>query len=147
MEIKVFKVNSIDELKDVIENIEKEESIEKKKDAERGCEEATARYDRFIDLIIDLAVCTADCGQFTRDSEIFREHMHEAPIHIKRSFYRNFSKMFDEIEKDIMGLTAELVALNIFLKKMGSDDKEHHEKGKDKSHPKSKKENSNLEKK
>lgn len=138
MKIKVIKVNSIDELKDVIENIEKEESVEKK-DAERGCEEATERYDRFIDLIIDLAVCIAECGKFTRDSEIFREHMHEEPIHIKRSFYRNFSKMFDEIEKDIMGITAECVVLNDLLKKMGSNEKEPNEKGIDKSHPKSKK--------
>lgn len=139
IKIKVIEVNSIDELKDVIENTKKEENVEKKKDAERGCEEATARYDRFIDLIIDLAVCTADCGQFTRDSEIFREHMHEAPYHIKRSFYRNFSKMFDEIEKDIMGITAECVVLNDLLKKTGSNEKELNEKGIDKSHPKSKK--------
>lgn len=139
MEIKVFKVNSLDELKDVIENIEKEENIERKRDAERGCKEATARYDRFIDLIIDLAVCIAESGQFTRDSEIFREHMHEAPFHIKRSFYLNFSKMFDEIEKDIMGITAECVAINDLIKKMGSNDKEHNEKGKDNYQPKSKK--------
>lgn len=130
MKIKVIKVNSLDELKDVTENIENEGNVEKKKDVELGHGEATARYDRFIDLIIDLAVCIADCGEFTRDSEIFREHMHETPIHIKRSFYRNFSKMFDEIEKDIMGITAECVTLNNLLKKTGSNEKETNEKGK-----------------
>ena len=51
MEIKVFKVNSIDELEDVLKNIK--ESSEK--DIKIACEEDNERYDLFIDLIIDLS--------------------------------------------------------------------------------------------
>ena len=126
MEIKVFKVNSIDELEDVLKNIK--ESSEK--DIKIACEEDNERYDLFIDLIIDLSLCVADSKQFAIDSEVFRKYLHEAPLHIKSSFYKNFSIMFDEIEKDIMGLTAECAILKNSSKKSSSNDKEQNEKGK-----------------
>lgn len=126
MEIKVFKVNSIDELDDVLKNIK--ESSEK--DIKIACEEDNERYDLFIDLIIDLSLCVSDSKQFAIDSEVFRKYLHEAPLHIKSSFYKNFSIMFDEIEKDIMGLTAECAILKNISKKSSSNDKEQNEKGK-----------------
>ena len=126
MEIKVFKVNSIDELEDVLKDI-KESSEEDNKIA---CEEENERYDLFIDLIIDLSLCVSDSKQFAIDSEVFRKYLHEAPLHIKSSFYKNFSIMFDEIEKDIMGLTAECAVLRNISKKSSSNDKEQNEKGK-----------------
>lgn len=126
MEIKVFKVNSIDELEDVLKNI-KESSEE---DIKIACEEDNKRYDLFIDLIIDLSLCVSDSKQFAIDSEVFRKYLHEAPLHIKSSFYKNFSIMFDEIEKDIMGLTAECAILKNISKKSSSNDKEQNEKGK-----------------
>ena len=126
MEIKVFKVNSIDELEDVIKNIK--ESSEK--DIKIACEEENERYDLFIDLIIDLSLCVSNSKQFAIDSEVFRKYLHEAPLHIKSSFYKNFSIMFDEIEKDIMGLTAECAILKNISKKSSSNDKEQNEKGK-----------------
>ena len=126
MEIKVFKVNSIDELEDVLKNI-KESSEE---DIKTSCEKEKERYDLFIDLIIDLSLCVSDSKQFAIDSEVFRKYLHEAPLHIKSSFYKNFSIMFDEIEKDIMGLTAECAILKNSSKKSSSNDKEQNEKGK-----------------
>lgn len=126
MEIKVFKVNSIDELEDVLKDI-KESSEE---DIKIACEEDNERYDLFIDLIIDLSLCVSDSKQFAIDSEVFRKYLHEAPLHIKSSFYKNFSIMFDEIEKDIMGLTAECAVLRNISKKSSSNDKEQNEKGK-----------------
>ena len=126
MEIKVFKVNSIDELDDVLKSIK--ESSEK--DIKIACEEDNERYDLFIDLIIDLSLCVSDSKQFAIDSEVFRKYLHEAPLHIKSSFYKNFSIMFDEIEKDIMGLTAECAILKNSSKKSSSNDKEQNEKGK-----------------
>ena len=113
MEIKVFKVNSIDELEDVLKNI-KESSEE---DIKTSCEKEKERYDLFIDSIIDLSLCVSDSKQFAIDSEVFRKYLHEAPLHIKSSFYKNFSIMFDEIEKDIMGLTAECAILKNSSKK------------------------------
>ena len=86
MEIKVFKVNSIDELEDVLKNI-KESSEE---DIKTSCEKEKERYDLFIDLIIDLSLCVSDSKQFAIDSEVFRKYLHEATLHIKSSFYKNF---------------------------------------------------------
>lgn len=127
MKIKVFKICGFDELEKQL----KREAREKRKDEERGRKQAELRYDCFIDLIINLAICVSECGEFARDSELFRKHLHEAPLQLKQSFFRNFSSMSDEIVNDLMELTAEYAAYHRIEKKMGSNDKEVNKKVKE----------------
>ena len=132
MEIKVVKIGSLEEFKEFMKSLENEmddgDCECASKDAERGVDEATARYDRFIDLLLDLIECAVDCGNFKRDCELFREHMHEAPIHVKRAFFRNFEKELEEPIRDIMELTAEYAWLKSYTEKKKSSDVKNKDK-------------------
>lgn len=143
MEIKVIHANSIEEAVEALKTIHKQEAS---KEAERGSKEANAYFDKFIDLSLDLVEHIVDCGSFTRDCEVFRKHIHDAPILIKRSFYKNFSAILQEFVSDIMGIVGEYAIFHTAEKKC-SDDKGKETKGKEKSQPKVEKKNSSSKKK
>ena len=136
MEGKVVKINSPEELEKFLSSLHKEV----KKEEVKGAEVAEANYDKFIDATLDFCVCAVEDGSFTRDVAIFREHLHEAPIGVKRAFYKNFKSVAHEMINDTM----ELVAEYAFLKKIVSDEKPRDKKVKDYAQTKKEKKNSNL---
>ncbi len=153
MEIKVIKASSLEEamkaVKAIVEEEENDENecCEEKKDFARGMDVAEARYDKFIDLVLDLVDCVLESGEFTRDCALFRKHMHEAPIHVKRSFFKCFSSMSKEMISDIMELVGEHAWLFSHCKEKSSNVKGKDMKDKESNQTKKEKKNSNLEKK
>lgn len=129
MEIKIVKINSPEEFFEFLESLGKEECSECKRDLEKGKAEAEARYDKFIDLTLDLVKCCAEDGNFNRDCELYRAHLHEAPFNAKRAFYRNFASMVKEAIDDILELVAEHAWM--YSNKKSSNDKEQPKKSKD----------------
>lgn len=141
-EIKVIKVQSREELDELLSSLREEI----KRDKEKG-EVSEVRYDKFIDCIVDLCLLIHEEGEFKRDANYFRENLHSAPEFVKRAFFKSFAIEAKEIVDDIMELCAELAWLRMFSKKTGSEAKATDKKVKDNAQTKKEKENSNLKKK
>lgn len=142
--VKIVEINSEEDLEQVIKEIARRKEC--KKDVERGEDDANARYDRFINIVFDLCECVLEDGKFTRDCEALKEHLHEAPLMIKKSFFANFSKMSSEIIEDIMGITAEFAVISK-LKRILSDDKREDKKVEDIAQTKKEKKSTSTKKK